>query len=334
MRNSNVGILGGGSWGTTVASLVARNASALLWARNEDTVREINDKHTNSRYLGETALSRKLRATSDLHSAVTQADVLVIAIPSHSFRNILNEVQNDVNENVPIVSLTKGLEPDTRMRMTEIIQELLPANPRAILTGPNLAREVIAGYASASVLAMDDQTIISDLQKLFHNRRFRVYTNHDVIGCELGGALKNIIAIAAGIGDGLGAGDNARAAVITRGLAEISRLGTAMGGEPQTFAGLTGMGDLVATCTSAQSRNRNVGFALGSGKTMDEILADMYMVAEGIISAPTVMALGEKYQVEMPIAEEVYEVVRGNRNARDALKGVLKAGIGSEAEPN
>ena len=134
MRNSNVGILGGGSWGTTVASLVARNASALLWARNEDTVREINDKHTNSRYLGETPLSRKLRATSDLHSAVTQADVLVIAIPSHSFRNILNEVQNDVNENVPIVSLTKGLEPDTRMRMTEIIQELLPANPRAILT--------------------------------------------------------------------------------------------------------------------------------------------------------------------------------------------------------
>jgi glycerol-3-phosphate dehydrogenase (NAD(P)+) len=155
-----------------------------------------------------------------------------------------------------------------------------------------------------------------------------------VIGCELGGVLKNIIAIAAGIGDGLGAGDNARAAVITRGLAEISRLGTAMGGEPQTFAGLTGMGDLVATCTSAQSRNRNVGFALGAGKTMDEILADMYMVAEGVISAPTVMALGKEYNVEMPIAEEVYEVVRGNRNARDALKGVLKAGIGSEAEPN
>tara|TARA_E500000331_G_scaffold65227_1_gene59929 strand:- start:396 stop:1400 length:1005 start_codon:yes stop_codon:yes gene_type:complete len=334
MRNSNVGILGGGSWGTTVASLVARNASALLWARNDDTVREINDKHTNSRYLGEAALSRKLSATSDLHGTVSQADVLVIAIPSQSFRSILNEVKDDVNRDVPIVSLTKGLELDTQMRMTEVIQEVLPDNPRAILTGPNLAREIIAGFAAASVLAMEDQTIINDLQKIFHNRLFRVYTNHDVIGCELGGVLKNIIAIAAGIGDGLGAGDNARAAVITRGLAEISRLGTAMGGEPQTFAGLTGMGDLVATCTSAQSRNRNVGVALGSGKSMDEILADMYMVAEGVKSAPAVMALAEQFNVEMPIAEEVYEVVQGNRNARDALKGVLRAGIGSESEPN
>ncbi|HAK53558.1 MAG TPA: NAD(P)H-dependent glycerol-3-phosphate dehydrogenase [Gammaproteobacteria bacterium] len=334
MRNSNVGILGGGSWGTTVASLVARNASALLWARNDDTVREINDKHTNSRYLGEAALSGKLSATSDLHGTVSQADVLVIAIPSQSFRSILNEVKDDVNRDVPIVSLTKGLELDTQMRMTEVIQEVLPDNPRAILTGPNLAREIIAGFAAASVLAMEDQTIINDLQKIFHNRLFRVYTNHDVIGCELGGVLKNIIAIAAGIGDGLGAGDNARAAVITRGLAEISRLGTAMGGEPQTFAGLTGMGDLVATCTSAQSRNRNVGVALGSGKSMDEILADMYMVAEGVKSAPAVMALAEQFNVEMPIAEEVYEVVQGNRNARDALKGVLRAGIGSESEPN
>ena len=160
MRNSNVGILGGGSWGTTVASLVARNASALLWARNDDTVREINDKHTNSRYLGEAALSRKLSATSDLHGTVSQADVLVIAIPSQSFRSILNEVKDDVNRDVPIVSLTKGLELDTQMRMTEVIQEVLPDNPRAILTGPNLAREIIAGFAAASVLAMEDQTII------------------------------------------------------------------------------------------------------------------------------------------------------------------------------
>ena len=286
MPYNRVSIIGSGSWGTTVGSLTARNASTLLWGRNSDTVDEINQKHTNSRYLGEIPISKKLLATNDLHNAAKQADVLVLALPSQSFRLILDQVKEQIRPEVPIISLTKGIELETRMRMTEIIQDLLPANPRGVLTGPNLAKEIISGSAAASVLAMEDQESIKDLQKIFHNRLFRVYTNHDVVGCELGGVLKNIIAIAAGIGDGLGAGDNARAAVITRGLAEMSRLGTAMGGEPQTFAGLTGMGDLVATCTSAQSRNRNVGVALGSGMTMKEILTTMFMVAEGVRSAP------------------------------------------------
>ena len=329
-----VGILGGGSWGTTVASMVSRKASALLWARSEDTVREINLHHTNSKYLGETTLTRKLAATNDPHEAARNADVLVLAIPSQSFRSVVDLVKDDVGPGVPILSLTKGLELGTHMRMTEIIHEILPAQPRGVLTGPNLAQEIMAGFTAASVLAMEDQKIILDLQKLFHSGRFRVYTNHDVIGCELGGVLKNIIAIATGIGDGLGAGDNTRAAIMTRGLAEITRLGTAMGGEPQTFAGLTGMGDLVATCTSTQSRNRSVGYALGKGKKIDDIVAEMYMVAEGVKSAPTVIALANEFKVEMPIAQEVYEVVHGNRTARDALKGVLSAGIGSEAEPN
>tara|TARA_E500000331_G_scaffold355433_2_gene410876 strand:+ start:3901 stop:4854 length:954 start_codon:yes stop_codon:yes gene_type:complete len=317
-----------------VGSLIARNASALIWGRNSDTIDEINQRHTNSRYLGEIPISKKLAATTDLRNAAKQADALVLALPSQSFRLILDQVKEQIRPEVPIISLTKGIELETRMRMTEIIAELLPQNPRGVLTGPNLAKEIIAGSAAASVLAMEDQESINDLQKIFHNSLFRVYTNHDVIGCELGGVLKNIIAIAAGIGDGLGAGDNARAAVITRGLAEMSRLGTAMGGESQTFAGLTGMGDLVATCTSTQSRNRNVGIALGSGMNMEEILATMFMVAEGVKSAPAVMALAKKYSIEMPIVEEVFGVVQGNRNAKDALKGVLRAGIGSEAEPN
>lgn len=334
MTYDKVSILGSGSWGTTVGSLIARNASALIWGRNSDTVAEINQKHTNARYLGEIPISRKLTATTDLLDAAKSADVIVLALPSQVFRVVLNQIKEHIKPEVPIISLTKGLELNTRMRMTEVIADLLPKNSRGVLTGPNLAKEIISGSAAASVLAMEDQENIKDLQRIFHNRLFRVYTNHDVIGCELGGVLKNIIAIAAGIGDGLGAGDNARAAVITRGLAEMSRLGIAMGGESQTFAGLTGMGDLVATCTSAQSRNRNVGIALGSGKTMEEILATMFMVAEGIKSAPAVMALAKEHSIQMPIVEEVFGVVQGQRHAKDALKGVLRAGIGSEAEPN
>ena len=334
MTYDKVSILGSGSWGTTVGSLIARNASALIWGRNSDTVAEINQKHTNARCLGEIPISRKLTATTDLLDAAKSADVIVLALPSQVFRVVLNQIKEHIKPEVPIISLTKGLELNTRMRMTEVIADLLPKNSRGVLTGPNLAKEIISGSAAASVLAMEDQENIKDLQRIFHNRLFRVYTNHDVIGCELGGVLKNIIAIAAGIGDGLGAGDNARAAVITRGLAEMSRLGIAMGGESQTFAGLTGMGDLVATCTSAQSRNRNVGIALGSGKTMEEILATMFMVAEGIKSAPAVMALAKEHSIQMPIVEEVFGVVQGQRHAKDALKGVLRAGIGSEAEPN
>ncbi len=329
-----VGILGGGSWGTTVASLVLKNAESILWARDARTVREINDKHSNLRYLPDVELPAKLVATHDLGQAVSEVDVLVIGIPSQSFRDVLQQIRKLIRPGVPVISLTKGLELRTRMRMTQIIADELPGHPRGVLTGPNLAREIMSGFAAASVLAMEDQDAVKALQAVFHSARFRVYTNHDVIGCELGGVLKNIIAIATGIGDGFGAGDNTRAALMTRGLAEITRLGTAMGGEPQTFAGLTGMGDLVATCTSSQSRNRTVGYELGLGKDIDQVIASMYMVAEGVRSAPAVVELADEYNVEMPIATEVCEVVQGNRTARDALRGMLRASIGAESEPN
>jgi glycerol-3-phosphate dehydrogenase (NAD(P)+) len=202
-----------------------------------------------------------------------------------------------------------------------------------VLSGPNLAREIMAGYAAAGVIAMEDDIIVGALQALFRSGLFRVYTNHDVVGCELGGVLKNIMAIAVGMGDGQGAGENTRAALISRGLAEMTRLGVALGGQPETFAGLAGLGDLVATCTSPLSRNRQVGVELGKGRHINEIVAGMFMVAEGVKSAPAVMALADRHGVEMPIAREVFQVVQGQSTARQAFRGLLRMAAGAESEP-
>lgn len=331
--NLRVGLLGGGSWGTTVAAVVARKSPVTLWARDGATVAEINTHHTNQKYLPNAQLPDKLIATTDIAAAVRDIDVLIVGVPSHTVRAVMAQVKPHLRAWVPIVSLTKGLEIDTRKRMTEVIREELPGHPVGVLTGPNLAREIMSGQAAASVIAMDDELIAKALQKVFHSGLFRVYTNTDVIGCELGGVLKNIIAIAVGMGDAQGAGDNTRAALITRGLAEVTRLGVAMGGQASTFAGLTGMGDLIATCTSSQSRNRHVGVELGKGLHIDEVIANMYMVAEGVKSAPAVMALAREYGVKMPISADVYRVVSGQGTARDAYKGLLKATVGTEADP-
>jgi glycerol-3-phosphate dehydrogenase (NAD(P)+) len=333
MTNLRIGILGGGSWGTTVAALVTRNAPVTLWARNPATVAEINDQHTNSTYLPEATLPDKLVATNDIAEAVHAADVVVMAIPSQNFRNVLVEVKQHIRAWVPVISLTKGLELATSMRMTEIINEVLPGHPVGVLTGPNLAREIMAGQAAASVIAMADDIIVRELQSVFKSGLFRVYTNNDVIGCELGGVLKNIIAIAVGMGDGQGAGDNTRSALITRGLSEVTRLGVAMGGRAETFAGLAGMGDMIATCTSPQSRNRHVGVELGKGRPMQDIIDEMVMVAEGVKSAPAVMALAQQYGVEMPIASDVYRVVSGDATASRAFRGLLRVSAGAECEP-
>ena len=331
--NLRTGLLGGGSWGTTVAALIAKNASITLWARDQGTVDEINSQHTNSKYLPDAVLPTELRATNDLEEAVAGMDVIVMGIPSQSFRGVLEQIKPHIRPWVPVISLSKGLELSTGKRMTELINEVLPGHPAGVLTGPNLAREIMSGYAAASVIAMEDEVIVRELQKLFHSGLFRVYTNHDVIGCELGGVLKNIIAIATGMGDGQGAGENTRSAVITRGLAEITRLGVAMGGEPQTFAGLAGTGDLIATCTSPQSRNRTVGYELGKGRTIKEITDEMFMVAEGVKSAPAVIALAEKHGVDMPIAQEVFQVVRDKSTAGQAFRGLLKTAAGAESDP-
>ena len=333
MKTLNIAVLGGGSWGTTVASLVARNIDVTLWARNPDTVNEINAKHRNEKYLPAAKLPDRLRATSDVGEAIRDADVVVMGIPSQNFRAVLQEVKQHIRAWVPVISLTKGLELKTRMRMTEIIQEVLPGHPVGVLTGPNLAREIMAGQAAAGVIAMEDEIIVQELQNVFKSGLFRVYTNTDVVGCELGGVLKNIIAIAVGMGDGQGAGDNTRAALITRGLAEVTRLGVAMGGRPETFSGLAGMGDMIATCTSPQSRNRHVGIELGKGRNMEEIIEKMTMVAEGAKSAPAVMALAHEYDVEMPIASDVSRVLAGDATASRAFRGLLRVMAGAESEP-
>ena len=333
MSELNISVIGGGSWGTTVASLVARNAPVTLWARNPDTVREINEQHSNATYLPGATLPGNLRATSDIAEDVSKADVIVMGVPSQNFRSVLEDVRAHIRAWVPVISLTKGLEKDTNLRMTQIINDVLPGHPAGVLTGPNLAREIMAGQAAASVIAMDDPVIVRALQDVFKSGLFRVYTNEDVIGCELGGVLKNIIAIAVGMGDGLGAGDNTRAALITRGLAEVTRLGVAMGGEAPTFSGLAGMGDMIATCTSTQSRNRHVGMELAKGRTMEAIVNEMFMVAEGAKSAPAVMALAGSHGVEMPIASDVYRVLTGETNARGVYRGLLRVSAGAESEP-
>jgi glycerol-3-phosphate dehydrogenase (NAD(P)+) len=318
-----VAVVGAGSWGTTVANLVSRNAPTTLWARERAVADEINANHSNSRYLAGFELCPDLRASHSLAETVAGADVVVMGVPSHGFRSTLGEVAPSIRAWVPVISLAKGLEQDTNLRMTQVIEDVLPGHPYGVLTGPNLAKEILAGSAAASVLAMSEDNMAEELQRVFSGELFRVYTNDDVVGCELGGALKNVVAIASGMADGLGTGDNTRAAVITRGLAELSRLGVTMGGSPLTFGGLAGMGDLIATCISTQSRNRHVGEELGKGRTIEEIITEMNMVAEGVKTSKVVVELATQHQVEMPIAEQVYAVVNEGRTAVEAYRGLL-----------
>jgi glycerol-3-phosphate dehydrogenase (NAD(P)+) len=329
-----VSVIGAGSWGTTVANLAAHNEPTILWARRKELADQINEEHENSDYLAGYRLSSKLRATSSMEEAVHDADVLVMGVPSHGFREAVTQVAACLRPWVPVVSLTKGLEQGTRLRMSQVVHEVMPGHPVAVLTGPNLAKEILGGQAAAAVVAMADDFISSSLQQIFASNLFRVYANRDVIGSELGGVLKNVIAIASGMADGVGAGDNTRAAVMTRGLAEMTRLGVAMGGDPMTFAGLAGMGDLLATCISPQSRNRYVGVQLGQGRSIDDITAEMNQVAEGVKSCRTVLELAEELGVEMPIVAEVVGVVHDGRTALDAYRGlVTRTPAGHENHP-
>ncbi len=327
-----VAVIGAGSWGTTVANLASRNAPTVLWARRPEVADEINTQRTNERYLPGTSMHRRLEASADLESVVSAADVVVMGVPTHGFREILGKAAPFVRPWVPVLSLSKGFEQGSLLRMTEVIAETLPERPVGVLTGPNIAREICAGQAAAAVIAMEDETVARSLQRVFASGLFRVYTNADVIGCEVGGALKNVIAIAAGVGQGLGVGDNTRAMVITRGLAELTRLGVAMGGHAETFAGLAGMGDLMATCMSPYSRNRTLGERLGSGETLDEIMGGMNQVAEGVRTARLVLDLAEQYDVEMPIHAEIHGLVHHGRSPMDAYRGLVALPPGSEAD--
>lgn len=326
-------VVGAGSWGTTVASLVAANAPTRLWCRRPEIAAEINTRASNEQYLPGFDLAPSLVAGSDLPAAVAGAEIVAMAVPSHVFRPVMADVAHSLGAEVPVISLSKGLEQGSHRRMSEIVEELAPGHPVGVLTGPNLAREVLAGSPAAAVLAMSDVTLAESLRPVFAREHFRVYVGHDVVGCELGGALKNVMALAVGMAEGMGLADNSRATLITRGLAELTRLGVAMGGEPATFAGLAGLGDLLATCLSPQSRNHHVGVELGRGRSLREITEAMQQVAEGVKTARVVLELAAEAGLEMPITSELCAVLDGGRDPQVAYRNLLGRSLRPEPEP-
>jgi len=329
---TKVAVIGAGSWGTVFAALSCGNIHTVLWARRKELADEINACHVNSAYLGQVALPDALTATASLPEALDGADLVVMAVPSIGFRQVLTRAAPWVGPGVPVLSLAKGLEEGSLKRMTEVVAEVVPGRPAGVLTGPNLAAEVLAGDPTASVVALEDEVLAADVQQLFSTDAFRVYTNPDVTGCEVAGAIKNVMAIACGMSDGMGFGDNTRAALITRGLAELTRLGIALGGQPSTFWGLAGMGDLVVTCMSRRSRNRHVGEELGKGRNIEEIVSGTTMVAEGVKTSRAVLDLAAEVGVEMPIAEQVVAVLYGGKKAVDVILTLMQREARPEPE--
>lgn len=324
---TRVSVLGGGSWGTTFAALLCERAETRLWAREDEVVDAVNQRHENPLFLAGMDLPASLRATGSVAEAVADTELVVVAVPAQFIAGTAAVLAEHVPTEVPLLSLAKGIEIGSLRRPSEVLVDALPGHDHArvgVLSGPNLAREIAAGQPSATVVAMADQPSAEWIQALLSSDRFRVYTSTDVVGCEIGGAVKNVIAIAAGMVDGLGHGWNSRAALITRGLAELTRLGVALGGDPLTFLGLAGNGDLIATCCSEQSRNRTVGVALGEGKTIDEVLASMQMVAEGVRSAPAVLALADRHGIEMPITAEVVGAIEGRRTPAEVVTALMR----------
>jgi glycerol-3-phosphate dehydrogenase (NAD(P)+) len=328
-------VVGAGSWGTTVAALGARNADHVtLWARRPELAEAIRASGENPDYVPGRALGG-VAATARLDEALEGADVVALAVPSHGFRAVLEEARAFVPSGALVLSLAKGLEQGSLKRMTEVAADVLPGHADGrigVLTGPNIAGEVAAGMPTASVVAMGEEAAASSVQRLFMTDTFRVYTNPDVVGCEIAGVVKNVVALAAGIAQGLGVGDNARAALITRGLAEMTRFGVALGGNPLSFLGLAGIGDIVVTCTSPRSRNRSVGEALGRGRPLAEVLGEMTMVAEGVRSTAAVLDRAAAAGVEMPIAEQVQAVLDGAATPAAAVASLMMREAKSELD--
>jgi glycerol-3-phosphate dehydrogenase (NAD(P)+) len=323
----NIGVIGAGSWGTTLADLLARKGhETTLWVYEEDLAERLSATRENDIYLPGIRLSERLKFTSDLAEAVSGRQMLLLVPPSQVMRKVLSQAASHIAEGTLIVSAAKGIENETLQTMSEVLREVLSplkAEKIAFLSGPSFAREVAAAMPTAIVVAADRQSVAQEVQEAFSTESFRVYTNDDVVGVELGGALKNVIALAAGVSDGLGFGHNTRAALITRGLAEMTRLGLAMGAQPATFAGLAGMGDLVLTCTGDLSRNRTVGMELGRGRTLEEILAGMKMVAEGVKTTLSAYHLAQRLGVDVPITEQMYCILYENKEPRKAVTDLM-----------
>lgn len=325
MRPDSIAILGAGSWGTALALTAQRNGHrVVLWGHNVAHMAEMAASRRNSRYLPDIELPATLALTADLASAVNSAELLLLSVPSHAFRHTLQQLQPLLAANAPIAWATKGLDPDSGNLLHETVAAILsPATPMALLSGPTFAREVADKLPTAITLASNDQAFAERLARLFHCANFRIYTSSDMIGAQLGGALKNVLAIAAGVSDGLGFGANTRAALVTRGLAEMMRLGLVLGGQRETLMGLAGMGDLVLTCTDNQSRNRRLGLALGRGLSLSQALSDIGQEVEGVAAAREVHRLANRHGVEMPIAEQVYQVLHGGLAPKAAVHNLL-----------
>ncbi len=323
MTTVDVAVLGAGSWGTALAKLLAENGHRVrLWARRTEQADAINDARENQTYLPGFTLPANLRAVSDLREALAGTKLVLSVVPTHGLRHVIDEAAGLLPEDAPILSCTKGIENSTLLLVSQIFEELLPKDRHHLLTylaGPSFAREVAGRLPTAVTVAGTDADACSRVQAWMMCDAFRVYTTDDVVGCELGGALKNVIAIAAGIGDGLGFGHNARAAIITRGLAEIGRLAAKLGAHPMTMGGLAGMGDLVLTCTGDLSRNRKVGIALGKGQKLSDILGGMTMVAEGVRTTRSAHELAEREGVDMPITAAMYRILYEDQDPRAAV---------------
>lgn len=324
----DIGVIGAGSWGTSLAILLANKGYRVhLWVRREELLQKMVEAGENVEYLPGISLPGEIRLTSDLRQVVRGKRVLVLSVPSHALGEMIKQIQDDLEDEAIVVNTAKGLTEDTYQRLSQVILENLPTldpDRLAVLSGPNHAEEVSRFFPAATVVASTHQETAEMIQDLFMTRYFRVYTNPDVVGVELGGALKNIIAIGAGVCEGLNFGDNTKAALLTRGLVEITRLGLSLGAKSRTFSGLTGVGDLFVTCSSTHSRNRLVGLRLGQGETLAEITASMKMVAEGIKTTRAAAALSRVHQVEMPITREMYGILFENIEPWQAVENLMR----------
>lgn len=328
--NQHVAVVGAGSWGTALATVLAENGHhVMLWVRNSDLAEEINTAHENKKYLPEVKLPASIVASSDLQHVVTGKPVVLLAVPSHAMRQTCKEMAPYLDPDVLLIHAAKGFELDSLKRMSEVIAEEVPAaigQRVAVLSGPSHAEEVVRRQPTTVVVASQSENSMIRAQDLLMNANFRVYTNPDVVGAEIAGALKNIIALGAGMSDGLGFGDNAKAALLTRGLAEISRIGLRMGAAPLTFAGLAGVGDLVVTCTSKHSRNWRAGYMLGQGKKMDDVLEQMGMVVEGVRTTKAAFELARREHVDMPITSVLYGILFEGKDPRQGVEELMGRG--------
>jgi len=328
-----IAVVGGGSWGTTVASLVADRAETWLWAREPEVCEAITARHENPLFLPGVRLSVGLTGSPSLGKVLADATAVIMAVPSRFFRSVLQEAAVSIPPDTPLLSLTKGIEGGSLLRMTEVASQVLTGHEVRLigaLSGPNIAREIVDGEPAATVVAFPDLDQARWFQDLLMRDRFRVYTHTDTIGCEIGGAIKNVIALAAGMTVGLGYGANTQAALMTRGLAELTRLGVALGAAPLTLLGLAGAGDLIATCTGGRSRNRTVGVQLGQGRDLSDILAGMPMVAEGVETARPALALATRNGIEVPIVNEVVAVLESTRTPAEAVDVLMRRAARTE----